>query len=118
MEVPHVDALGAPDPPALRKRLADPELKNAIEKGILDLLLNDRGGGDIKRVQFASVAWDPSLNGKTLYDWAVKRGVPPTPLNARTGECTPPGETRLERSKRSAEVLMRTTIRGRAAHRS
>lgn len=68
--------------PALRKRLADPELKNAIEKGILDLLLNDRGGGDIKRVQFASVAWDPSLNGKTLYDWAVKRGVPPTPEGA------------------------------------
>lgn len=45
-------------------------------------MLNDRGGGDIKRVQFASVSWDPSLNGKTLYDWAVKRGVPPTPEGA------------------------------------
>ncbi|PHX96109.1 MAG: aminoacylase [Gemmatimonadetes bacterium] len=66
----------------LRKKLANPELRNAIEKGILELLLNDRGGGDIKRVQFASVSWDPSLNGKTLYDWAVKRGVPPTPEGA------------------------------------
>ena len=65
--------------PELKKRLENPELRNAIEKGILDLLMNDRGGGDIKRVQFASVSWDPSLNGKTLYDWAVKRGVPPTP---------------------------------------
>ena len=66
----------------LKKRLADPELRNAIEKGILDLLLNDRGGGDLKRVQFASVSWDPSLNGKTLYDWAVKRGLQPTPEGA------------------------------------
>ena len=68
--------------PELRKRLADPELRNAIEKGILDLLLNDRGGGDIRRVQFASVSWDPTLNGKTLHDWAVKRGMQPTPENA------------------------------------
>jgi dihydroorotase/N-acyl-D-amino-acid deacylase len=66
----------------LKKRLDNPELRNAIKKGILDLLLNDRGGGDIRRVQFANVPWDPSLNGKTLYDWAVKRGVPPTPEGA------------------------------------
>ncbi len=66
----------------LRKRLADPELRNAIERDVLDLLLNDRGGGDIRRVQFASVSWDPSLNGKSLYDWAVKRGLPPTPEGA------------------------------------
>jgi dihydroorotase/N-acyl-D-amino-acid deacylase len=64
--------------PELKKRLDNPELRNAIEKGILELLQNDRGGGDIKRVQFANVSWDPSLNGKTLYDWAVKRGLPPT----------------------------------------
>jgi len=66
----------------LRKRLANPELRSAIEKGILDLLQNDRGGGDLKRVQFASVSWDPTLNGKTLYDWAVRRGLPPTPEGA------------------------------------
>ncbi len=66
----------------LRKRLDNPELRTAIEKGILDLLQNDRGGGDLKRVQFASVSWDPTLNGKTLYDWAVRRGLPPTPEGA------------------------------------
>lgn len=63
----------------LRKKLDNPELRNAIEKGILDLLLNDRGGGDIRRVQFSNVSWDHSLDGKTLADWAVKRGLPPTP---------------------------------------
>src|SRR5690348_3048451 len=29
----------------------------------------------------------------------MKRGVPPTPLNARTGEWTPPGTTCLDLSK-------------------
>ncbi|MDQ8165562.1 MAG: amidohydrolase family protein, partial [Gemmatimonadota bacterium] len=66
----------------LRKRLDNPELRTAIEKGILDLLQDDRGGGDLKRVQFASVSWDPTLNGKTLFDWAVRRGLPPTPEGA------------------------------------
>ena len=42
-------------------------------------MLNDRGGGDIKRVQFSRVSWDHSLEGKTLYDWAVRRKLPPTP---------------------------------------
>ena len=63
----------------LRKRLADPVLKDSITRGVIEYLLNDRGGGDIKRVQFARVAWDHSLEGKTLYDWAVRRNVPPTP---------------------------------------
>ncbi|MBM4195194.1 MAG: D-aminoacylase [Gemmatimonadetes bacterium] len=61
-----------------KKRVENPELRNAIEAGIKDLLLNDRGGGDLKRVQFASVGWDRSLEGKTLYDWAVQRKLPPT----------------------------------------
>src|SRR2546425_8607647 len=34
-----------------------------------------------------------------------KSGVPPTPLNARTGLCTPPGVTRVARSKYSRERL-------------
>lgn len=65
-----------------RRRLNDPELRNAIEKGILDLLMNDRGGGDISRVQFATVSWDPSLNGKTLADLVRRGGKEPTPENA------------------------------------
>jgi dihydroorotase/N-acyl-D-amino-acid deacylase len=65
-----------------RKRLDDPELRGAIEKGILDLLLNDRGGGDVSRVQFANVAWDHSLDGKTLADLVRRGGKEPTPENA------------------------------------
>jgi dihydroorotase/N-acyl-D-amino-acid deacylase len=63
---------------ALRKRLADATLKDSITRGVVDYLLNDRGGGDVRRVQFARVAWDHSLEGKTLYDWAVRRNIPPT----------------------------------------
>jgi dihydroorotase/N-acyl-D-amino-acid deacylase len=63
----------------LRKRLADPRLKDSITTGVIEYLLNDRGGGDVRRVQFARVAWDHSLEGKTLYDWAVRRNIPPTP---------------------------------------
>lgn len=65
-----------------RKRVNNPELRNAIEKGILDLLLNDRGGGDISRVQFANVAWDPTLAGKTLADLVKRGGKEPSPENA------------------------------------
>ena len=66
----------------LRKRLANPVLKDSITRGVIDYLLNDRGGGDVRRVQFANVAWDPTLNGKTLYDWAVRKGIQPTPEKA------------------------------------
>jgi dihydroorotase/N-acyl-D-amino-acid deacylase len=66
----------------LKKRLDTPALKDSIYTGMMDLLMNDRGGGDISRVQFAIVAWDKSLQGKTLADWAVQRGLKPTPENA------------------------------------
>jgi dihydroorotase/N-acyl-D-amino-acid deacylase len=66
----------------LRKRLADPVLKDSITRGVIEYLLNDRGGGDISRVQFARVAWDHSLEGKTLKDWTERRNLPPTPTAA------------------------------------
>ena len=66
----------------LRTRLANPVLKDSITRGVVEYLLNDRGGGDIRRVQFANVAWDHTLDGKTLYDWAVRKGVSPTPEKA------------------------------------
>ena len=69
---------------ALRKRLDNPVLKDSITRGIIDLVLNDRGGGDLRRVQFAIVTWDRSLQGKTLHDWAVRRGLPSTPESAVT----------------------------------
>src|SRR6185503_18029553 len=63
---------------AFAKRVRDPVLRDSIIKGIIWILENDRGGGDPKRVQFASVSWKPDLNGRTLYDWAVERGLPTT----------------------------------------
>jgi N-acyl-D-amino-acid deacylase len=60
---------------ALRERLANPVLRDSIERGIVELLRTDRGGRDTRRVQFGSVAWDHSLEGKTLYDFAERRGV-------------------------------------------
>ena len=40
----------------------------------MDYPWNDRGGGDLTRVQFSTVAWDRTLEGKTLFD-LVKRTV-------------------------------------------
>lgn len=67
---------------ALARRMRDPVLRDSILRGVIDLLLNDRGGGDIRRVQFGQVAWQRGLEGRTLHDWAVMRGVPPTPAGA------------------------------------
>lgn len=64
---------------AFARRVADSVLRDSIKRGIVDLILNDRGGGDLKRVQFSRVSWDPSLEGKTLADLAARRGVPATP---------------------------------------
>jgi N-acyl-D-amino-acid deacylase len=63
---------------ALRERLANPVLRDSIEKGIVALLKTDRGGGDTRRVQFGTVSWDRTLEGKTLFDWAERRGVGPS----------------------------------------
>ena len=67
---------------ALKKRASDPTLRDSILRGIEFLLDHDRGGGDLKRVQFASVSWQKALEGKTLYDWATQRGVPTTSAGA------------------------------------
>lgn len=64
-----------------RRRVADPALRDSILGGIIFNILNDRGGGDLARVQFSSVQWDHSLEGKTLRDWAEREHLPPTPEN-------------------------------------
>jgi N-acyl-D-amino-acid deacylase len=67
---------------AFSRRLADPVLRDSIVKEIIFLLENDRGGGDLKRVQFSTVRWKPDLEGRTLHDWVVERGLPTTPAAA------------------------------------
>jgi N-acyl-D-amino-acid deacylase len=62
-----------------RARTMDRALRDSIVRGIVFNILNDRGGGDLRRVQFSRVAWDRSLEGRTLHDWAVSRGLPITP---------------------------------------
>jgi N-acyl-D-amino-acid deacylase len=64
---------------AFARRARDPVLRDSIRKGIVFNILNDRGGGDLRRVQFSRVSWERHLEGKTLHDWAVARGLPPTP---------------------------------------
>lgn len=61
------------------KRVNDPKLRKKIKEEIISNILNDRGGGDIKNVQFSKVAWNEELENKTLADWATMRGLDPTP---------------------------------------
>ncbi len=63
---------------ALARRAADPKLRDSVLQGIVFNLENDRGGGDLRRVQFSSVRWKRELEGQTLYDWATERGLPAT----------------------------------------
>jgi N-acyl-D-aspartate/D-glutamate deacylase len=66
---------------AFARRINDPVLRDSIIKGIVFNILNDRGGGDLRRVQFSRVSWMHELEGKTLADWAAMRHLAPTPDN-------------------------------------
>ncbi|MEK7380230.1 MAG: D-aminoacylase [Gemmatimonadota bacterium] len=65
---------------AFARRVANPRLRDSIVAGTVFNIENDRGG-DLRRVQFSSVRWQPDLQGRTLYDWAVDRGLEPTSAN-------------------------------------
>ena len=60
------------------KRCEDPILRDSIKRGIIFNLINDRGGNDLRRVQFSRFDWKPEFDGKTLYDWAIAEGLEPT----------------------------------------
>jgi dihydroorotase/N-acyl-D-amino-acid deacylase len=64
---------------AFARRARAPALRDSIARGIVFNILNDRGGGDLRRVQFSRVRWMRALEGKTLHDWAAMRGLAPTP---------------------------------------
>ena len=61
------------------ERLEDPALHDSIMRGIEWNIVNDRGGNDLRRVQFSGVEWDSSLEGGTLHDWAERQGMDSTP---------------------------------------
>jgi N-acyl-D-amino-acid deacylase len=63
---------------SLKARLADPATRGRIEKGIRETILEERGGGDLRRIQLARVGFRPEWNGKTFADIAHDRGVEPT----------------------------------------
>src|SRR5690606_3482242 len=67
---------------AFLQRAADPALRDSIIAGIIWNIENDRGGGDLARVQLARVDWDRSLEGGTLRDWAEREKLP---ITSRTG---------------------------------
>lgn len=60
------------------RRLKDPSDRAKIEKEIAFNILNDRGGGDLTRIQFSRFSWKPELRGKTMHDWARAEDLPPT----------------------------------------
>jgi N-acyl-D-amino-acid deacylase len=66
---------------SFRRRVSEPATRDSIRKDIIRLINTDRGGGDISRVQFSRVSWQPDLAGKNLADWARQRGLEPTPEN-------------------------------------
>ncbi|MDX1333663.1 MAG: D-aminoacylase, partial [Robiginitalea sp.] len=66
---------------AFRKRVSNPELRDSIRAGIIFNLINDRGGADLDRVQFAKVSWMPELEGRTLKYWSSLKGLESTMEN-------------------------------------
>ncbi|TNF43344.1 MAG: D-aminoacylase [Cytophagales bacterium] len=64
-----------------KERTEDPELRKKIKEGIEFNILNDRGGSDLRRIQFSRVSWKKDLEGKTLHDWAIESGLEPNVSN-------------------------------------
>lgn len=62
---------------ALKERLADPEQRARIEAGIRTTILEERGGGDLSRIQLARVSFNRGWEGKTFADIARERGREP-----------------------------------------
>lgn len=66
---------------AFQARMRNAAERTQAHREIVHAIMTDRGGGDIDRVQFASVPWQRDLEGRTLRDWSVERGLEPTPEN-------------------------------------
>jgi N-acyl-D-amino-acid deacylase len=62
---------------SLRARLANPAQRKQIESGMREIILEERGGGDLSRIRIASYGPHPQWNGKTFADIAKERGRTP-----------------------------------------
>jgi N-acyl-D-amino-acid deacylase len=63
---------------SFRNRCQDMALRDSIKKGIIYNLINDRGGNDLRRIQFSRIDWKPDFLGKTLHDLVIGNGQDPT----------------------------------------
>lgn len=66
---------------ALIRRLSNPETRSTIKAETERIIRDERGGGDLTRVQLASCGWDTTLNGRTLLDVTVRMGLTNTISN-------------------------------------
>ena len=62
-------------------RLLEPATRAKVKAATSDILLNERGGGDLRNVVIARCEWDASLAGKNLAELTQARGLPPTIAN-------------------------------------
>lgn len=62
---------------SLRARLDDPETRARIVEGIKRTIVEERGGGDLARIQLAAVSFNRAWEGKTFADIARERGREP-----------------------------------------
>lgn len=63
---------------AFVERLDDPATRARIETEMRRIMEEERGGGDLRSIQFRVVPSDRSLDGLTLADLAERRGLPNT----------------------------------------
>jgi dihydroorotase/N-acyl-D-amino-acid deacylase len=66
---------------AFLKYIDHPVTYDSVKQGTVYNLVKDRTGGDLHRIQFAKISWQPELEGKTLHDWLLMREKEPTPEN-------------------------------------
>ena len=68
---------------ALSRRLNDPVLHDSIEAGVIDALINDRGGGDLQaRAVLARVRGTRRSTARRCTTWSLRLNVEPTIENA------------------------------------
>lgn len=65
-----------------QRRLRDPATRAKIKQATVDLIRNERGGGDPANVVIATCPWDASLAGQNLAQLVAARGLAPTLENA------------------------------------